>query len=117
MNRDSEDFIELLTEAQPSLYAYVVSLTQEELKHLAKAEASLMMDVSDPDFECYVDLGYVEDVLVDWSTGKIYGLFDGTWPSLAAPEPIVRGGCTIDEDTSALLQRMKPARSFLSSVS
>lgn len=64
-------------------YAYVVALNEEELQHLAKAEAALMMDVSDPDFECYVDLGYVEDVLVDWSTGKIYGLFDGTWPSLA----------------------------------
>lgn len=29
MNRDSEDFIELLTEAQPSLYAYVVSLCHD----------------------------------------------------------------------------------------
>ncbi|MEA5016042.1 MAG: clostripain-related cysteine peptidase [Candidatus Limiplasma sp.] len=63
-------------------YAYVVTLSQEELQYLAKAEATLMMDVSDPDFECYVDLGYVQDVLVDWTGGKIYGLFDGTWPSL-----------------------------------
>lgn len=29
MNRDSEDFIELLTEAQPSLYAYIVSLCHD----------------------------------------------------------------------------------------
>ncbi len=64
-------------------YAYVVSLTEDEMQHLAKAEAALLMDISDPDFECYVDLGYVQDVLVDWEKGKIYGLFDGTWPSLA----------------------------------
>ncbi len=64
-------------------YAYVLSLSQEELQYLAKAEATLMMDVSDPDFECYVDLGYVQDVLVDWTGGKVYGLFDGTWPTLA----------------------------------
>lgn len=65
-----------------SPYAYVATLTQEEMQHLATAEANLMMDVSDPDFECYVELGYVQDVMVDWRQGKIYGLFDGTWPTL-----------------------------------
>ncbi len=62
--------------------AYVVTLTDDQLEHLAKAEANLMMDVSDPDFECYVELGYVQDVAVDWDHGKIYGMFDGTWPTL-----------------------------------
>ena len=41
-----------------------------------------MLDVSDPDFECYVELGYVQDVITDWNNGKIYGLFDGTWATL-----------------------------------
>lgn len=65
-----------------SEYAYTVQLTQEQLEYLGKVEANLMMDLSDPDFECYVELGYVQDVVVDWGNGKIYGMFDGTWPTL-----------------------------------
>ena len=63
-------------------YAYTVELTQEQLQNLGKVEANLMMDVSDPDFECYVELGYVQDVVTDWNRGKIYGMFDGTWATL-----------------------------------
>ncbi len=62
--------------------AYSVDLTQEDMRYLASADACLMMDVSDPDFECYVDLGYTQDVVIDWNQGKLYGLFDGTWPTL-----------------------------------
>ena len=65
-----------------SEYAYTVSLTENQLDILGKVEANLMMDVSDPGFECYVELGYVQDVVVDWSRGKIYGMFNGTWASL-----------------------------------
>jgi hypothetical protein len=63
-------------------YAYTVSLSEEDMQYLATAEASLMMDVSDPDFECYVDLGYTQDTIIDWNQNKVYGLFDGTWPTL-----------------------------------
>jgi hypothetical protein len=62
--------------------AYTVNLTQEDMRYLASADACLMMDASDPDFECYVDLGYTQDVVIDWNNGKLYGLFDGTWPTL-----------------------------------
>ncbi len=65
-----------------SEYAYTLELTEEQLSVLGKVEANLMMDKSDPDFECYVELGYVQDVIVDWNRGKIYGLFDGTWATL-----------------------------------
>ncbi|MDD3336775.1 MAG: clostripain-related cysteine peptidase, partial [Eubacteriales bacterium] len=65
-----------------SEYAYTIEMTEEQLNNLATAEANLMMDVSDPDFECYVELGYVQDVIVNWDRGKIYGLFDGTWATL-----------------------------------
>ena len=65
-----------------SEYAYTLELTAEQLEVLGKVEANLMMDISDPDFECYVELGYVQDVIVDWNRGKIYGLFDGTWATL-----------------------------------
>ena len=63
-------------------YAYTVSLSDEDMQNLASAETNLMMDISDPDFECYVDLGYTQDVIIDWNQGKLYGLFDGTWPTL-----------------------------------
>ena len=62
--------------------AYTVTLTEEDMQNLATAEACLMMDISDPDFECYVDLGYTRDVIVDWNQYKLYSLFDGTWPTL-----------------------------------
>lgn len=62
--------------------AYSISLTEEDMQNLASADALLMMDVSDPDFECYVDLGYTQDVIIDWNQGKVFGLFDGTWPTL-----------------------------------
>lgn len=65
-----------------SEYAYTLQLTEEQLDSLGKVEANLMMNVSDPDFECYVELGYVQDVIVNWNTGHIYGLFDGTWATL-----------------------------------
>lgn len=65
-----------------SEYAYTMELTPEQLAVLGKVEANLMMDISDPDFECYVELGFVQDVIVDWNRGKIYGLFDGTWGHL-----------------------------------
>ena len=65
-----------------SEYAYTMELTPQQLEVLGKVEANLMMDMSDPDFECYVELGYVQDVIVDWNRGKIYGLFDGTWGHL-----------------------------------
>lgn len=63
-------------------YAYTLALSDQDLQNLAYAESYLMMDVSDPDQEFYVDLGYTRDVVVDWTQGKLYGLFDGTWPTL-----------------------------------
>ena len=63
-------------------YAYTMDLTDEDMQSLSYAEANLMMDVSDADFESYVDFGYTRDVIVDWEQGKLYGLFNGTWPTL-----------------------------------
>ncbi len=63
--------------------AYTVTLSAEDMNHLATAEANLLWDLSDADFEFYVDLGTTHNVIVDWNQNKIYGLFDGTWPTLA----------------------------------
>ncbi|MCE5344035.1 MAG: clostripain-related cysteine peptidase [Eubacteriales bacterium] len=64
-------------------YAYSVTLSDEDMQYLASADACLMMDVSDADNEYYVDFGYTQEVIVNWNSGKLYGLFDGTWPTLA----------------------------------
>ncbi len=61
---------------------YTLQLTQDEMTYLSYVEATLMLDVSDDDVQAYVDLGYVQDVTVDWDTGIVCGLFDGTWPTL-----------------------------------
>lgn len=64
-------------------HIYTVYLTKEQLNQLGKAEANLMMDLSEPEFDCFVDLGYIQNVIVDWNRGHIYGSFNGTWPTLA----------------------------------
>lgn len=62
--------------------AFTLQLTADDMQYLASAEANLMMDLSDDELESYVDFGYTQDVIIDWNQNKIYGLFDGTWPTL-----------------------------------
>jgi hypothetical protein len=40
----------------------------------------LLMDMSDDEMECYVDFGTMQNNLIDWNTGTVVSLFDGTWP-------------------------------------
>ena len=62
--------------------AFTLTLSEEDLQNLATVETNLLIDMSEPDFECYVDLGTTQDAVVDWNQGKVYGLFDGTWATL-----------------------------------
>lgn len=61
---------------------YSVSLSQEDLTYLSHVEGNLMMDLSDDEGEYYVDLGYLRDVNIDWETGQVVSLLDGSWPVL-----------------------------------
>ena len=61
-------------------YAFSVSLAPEDLRYLDYAEGMLMMDVSDEEAYGYVDLGLMRNNVIDWKSGTVYSLFDGTWP-------------------------------------
>ena len=54
----------------------------EELQYLDYVEGQLMMDMSDDDGVCFVDFGTMQNNLVDWNTGKVVSLYDGSWPML-----------------------------------
>ncbi|MBO4471315.1 MAG: hypothetical protein J5841_06145 [Clostridia bacterium] len=68
---------------------FTAELSQEDLAYLDYVEGMLLMDVSDDEMECYVDFGTMQNNLVDWNTGTVVSLFDGTWPVLAGqPVPL-----------------------------
>ena len=59
---------------------FTAELSQEDLAYLDYVEGMLLMDMSDDEMECYVDFGTMQNNLVDWNTGTVVSLFDGTWP-------------------------------------
>ena len=63
-------------------YAFSAVLTPHDLQYLDYVEGMMMMDVSDEEMFGYVDLGLMRNNVIDWNSGQIYSLFDGTWPIL-----------------------------------
>ncbi len=60
---------------------FTVKLTEEQLANLDYVEGLLMMDLSEEEDEiCYVDFGAMQNNLIDWKTGTVVSLYDGTWP-------------------------------------
>ena len=60
---------------------FTVKLSEEELANLDYVEGLLMMDLSEEEDEiCYVDFGAMQNNLIDWKTGTVVSLYDGTWP-------------------------------------
>ena len=59
---------------------FTVQLSQEDLANLDYVEGMLMMDLSDEDGIAYVDFGTMQNNLIDWKTGTVVSLYDGTWP-------------------------------------
>ena len=55
-------------------------LSQEDLANLDYVEGMLLMDVSEDGMEAYVDFGTMQNNLIDWKTGVVVSLYDGTWP-------------------------------------
>ena len=60
---------------------FTAMLTQEDLANLDYVEGMLLMDASDEEMQCYVDLGSTRSNLINWKTGAVCSLFDGTWPT------------------------------------
>ena len=61
---------------------FTAVLPQEDLPYLDYVEGMLLVDMSDAEMECYVDLGTTQNNLINWKTGKVCSLFDGSWPTL-----------------------------------
>lgn len=59
---------------------FTAVLSQENLANLDYVEGMLLMDVSDEDLTAYVDFGLMQNNLIDWNTGVVVSLYDGTWP-------------------------------------
>ena len=63
-------------------YAFSAVLSSEDLQYLDYAEGMMMLDLSDEETFGYVDLGLMQNNIIDWNSGAVYSLFDGTWPFL-----------------------------------
>lgn len=61
-------------------YAFTARVSAEDLRYLDYIEGMLMMDISDDSVSGYIDLGLMRNNVIDWQSGDIYSLFDGTWP-------------------------------------
>lgn len=59
---------------------FTAVLSQEDLAYLDYVEGMLLMDISEGDTEAYVDFGLMQNNLIDWHTGTVVSLYDGTWP-------------------------------------
>ena len=59
---------------------FTATLSQEDLSYLDYVEGMLLMNISDNDGEGYVEFGTMQNNLVDWQTGEVVSLYDGTWP-------------------------------------
>ena len=57
---------------------YTIQLTREDLDHLAAASGVLIRRNG----EGMINLGNLGVTVIDWSTGLIYSMFDGSWPML-----------------------------------
>ena len=59
---------------------FTATLSAEDLDYLDSVEGMLMMDISDEEMTGYVDFGLMQNNLLDWNTGTVVSLYDGTWP-------------------------------------
>ena len=59
---------------------FSVTLSQDDLANLDYVEGMLLMDISDDESMAFVDFGLMQNNLIDWKTGTVVSLYDGTWP-------------------------------------
>ena len=59
---------------------FTATLSSDDLANLDSVEGMLLMEISDDEFIGYVDFGTMQNNLVDWNSGTVVSLFDGTWP-------------------------------------
>ena len=82
-NDETGDYCEAETEEVAidlDAQGFTATLSPEDLDYLDYVEGMLMMDISDEGITGYVDFGIMRNNLVDWNTGTVLSLYDGTWP-------------------------------------
>lgn len=62
--------------------AFSLALSQDAIDNLDYVEGALFMDLSDEEGIYLLDLGYMQNSWVDWSSNTVYSTFDGSWPTL-----------------------------------
>ena len=83
----AEEEVEIEIEDTDQGFTAVVA--QEDLANLDYVEGMLLMDVSDNESAAYVDFGTMQNNLIDWKTGTVVSLYDGSWPMLGdQPVPL-----------------------------
>lgn len=61
-------------------YGFSLRLSSQDLDNLDYVEGMMLVDLSDDEMECYIDLGLSRNNLIDWKSGEVTSLFDGSWP-------------------------------------
>ncbi|MBQ8093183.1 MAG: hypothetical protein IJ242_06365 [Clostridia bacterium] len=69
-------------ETSDGKYGFTTVVSKEDLQYLDYVEGMLMLDISDEDGLFYVDFGVTQNNRIDWQTGRVLSLFDGTLPLL-----------------------------------
>lgn len=63
-------------------YGFSIQLASQDLDNLDYVEGMMLWDMSDDEADCFVDLGLSRMNLIDWQSGEVTSLFDGSWPTL-----------------------------------
>ena len=77
-------------------YGFSMQLSEADMDNLDYVEGMLMLDTSDDELISYVDFGTMQNNSIDWKTGKVYSLFDGSWPMLG-DQPVAMYDQTVTE--------------------
>lgn len=67
---------------ETAVYAASMTLSPDEIANLSYVEGVLLMDASDEVDTIYIELGAMQNAGINWETGEIVSLFDGSWPVL-----------------------------------
>ena len=62
-------------------YGFTTQLSAQALENLDYVEGMMLWDMSDDEADCFIDLGISRSNLIDWHTGDVTSLFDGSWPT------------------------------------
>ena len=72
----------LTNSAKDPLGGYSITLSPDAMAHLASAEGLLLLDAGDEESYILVELGITKNVAIEWESGQVVSLYDGTWPML-----------------------------------